>query len=555
MIPFYVLIFLATSSTVLAQGVTPEQDTLETSKRLKPITDDQWQNIAGTRLSENYDITQKDTLWDVSKRLFGDGYYWPKVWALNNGRITNPHVIFPGKNITFQPGSGSSLPSIGFEGDTQNTTQIAQAPTSVSTPVTLAANTIDAIPSRAGRSQEWRKLPRQPWEQVNLQLPPEVDPQGFDRRNKFIFSEPQGFELDAFITSEGLDELGTIKNADSPAQRMFMNDEIYINKDEDGIKVDQTYTITQSATAITSGGRSAYSYLNLGTVKITSEKDGLFVGRITSSRGPIHRGDLIVPLQDRVMEQDPRPGVEGVEGEILVDFSYSTSTTAQHKHVYINRGSKDGVENGMIFRAYQQLDPSNGQQIGADDVIGEADFVVVQTTEEFCVALVYSSKNPISTPARVVLLTDVSDLNRGNTQDSGSGDAPTNSEGDDELDSLDPGGELSEEEKKELEQLEEYKDDEGAPVEDDEFDDEEDGDGTGVPPTANPDGMEAPTDDSLKLEEPGELDSSEFEEEGESSREEEESDEASSEDSPDEEEGDFFNDEGNPSSEDAPEEE
>src|SRR4051794_6658949 len=69
---------------------SPEEETLALSKKLKPIPDEEWKAITGDRAQQNYAIVRGDTLYTVSKRLFGDGKYWPKIWALNNQSITNP---------------------------------------------------------------------------------------------------------------------------------------------------------------------------------------------------------------------------------------------------------------------------------------------------------------------------------------------------------------------------------------------------------------------------------------------------------------------------------
>src|SRR5687767_5145447 len=88
---------LALASFAAAAGAaeSEEQRLVRIAAKLKPISDTQWNEIAGSKTSETYEIQKGDTLWDVSKRLFGNAYYWPKVWSLNTG-ITNPHVVAPG---------------------------------------------------------------------------------------------------------------------------------------------------------------------------------------------------------------------------------------------------------------------------------------------------------------------------------------------------------------------------------------------------------------------------------------------------------------------------
>lgn len=70
----------------------------------------EWTTLVGERHSERYQIQQGDTLWDISKTLFGDGNYWPKVWSLNTS-IKNPHLISPNNSIRFLLGDESEPPA------------------------------------------------------------------------------------------------------------------------------------------------------------------------------------------------------------------------------------------------------------------------------------------------------------------------------------------------------------------------------------------------------------------------------------------------------------
>src|ERR1035437_4188360 len=106
------LLFSALFCASAPAAITPEQQTIQMARALKPFSDEMWSEVAGTKLKEEYEITKGDTLYDISKRLFGDPKYWPKIWAVNNGKIKNPHVIVPGKKVAFMPGTGTSLPAM-----------------------------------------------------------------------------------------------------------------------------------------------------------------------------------------------------------------------------------------------------------------------------------------------------------------------------------------------------------------------------------------------------------------------------------------------------------
>lgn len=84
----------------------------------KAVPSADWSKLVEGLDTETYSIQKGDNLWNVSKVLFGDGNYWPKVWSQNSG-ITNPHLINPGNKITFFVGNADQAPgfSISESGD------------------------------------------------------------------------------------------------------------------------------------------------------------------------------------------------------------------------------------------------------------------------------------------------------------------------------------------------------------------------------------------------------------------------------------------------------
>ena len=111
-VTLYFFSLTSLSEASASPDLTPEDETAHIAKLLKPISNQEWNSIAGEKAHENYPIVNGDTLYDISQRLFGDHKYWPKIWSINNGNVTNPHLIFPGNSIAFFPGSGTELPTI-----------------------------------------------------------------------------------------------------------------------------------------------------------------------------------------------------------------------------------------------------------------------------------------------------------------------------------------------------------------------------------------------------------------------------------------------------------
>ena len=73
------------------------------------ISPQDWGRITSGR--DVYTIQKSDTLWDISKVLFDDPNYWPKLWSVNPS-LGNPHFILPGKSLGFIYGTIGQAPSM-----------------------------------------------------------------------------------------------------------------------------------------------------------------------------------------------------------------------------------------------------------------------------------------------------------------------------------------------------------------------------------------------------------------------------------------------------------
>lgn len=76
-----------------------------------PVSDEKWSSLIGARAAELYSVQAGDTLWDLSRTLFADGFYWSRLWA-ENPEIQNPHQISKGQAIRFVGGTEAAPPEI-----------------------------------------------------------------------------------------------------------------------------------------------------------------------------------------------------------------------------------------------------------------------------------------------------------------------------------------------------------------------------------------------------------------------------------------------------------
>ncbi len=61
--------------------------------------------VSGQHVPDLHTAKRGDTLWDISKKYYGNAYNWPRLWSFNR-QIENPHWIYPGDHIRLKGGFG-----------------------------------------------------------------------------------------------------------------------------------------------------------------------------------------------------------------------------------------------------------------------------------------------------------------------------------------------------------------------------------------------------------------------------------------------------------------
>lgn len=402
-------LFTALFSCITAALASPEQDSARIAGNLRTYNDQDWMKIAGEHGSERYEIARGDTLWDISGRLFGDTNVWPKIWEINNTTILNPHMIEPRMNLVFNSGSGLSLPSLVIGSALNNT--------GVSTVKNHYVVSKDDHPGAVWDektpfpSSEWRNLPRQSWENISGNLPPNIDKDGFDRRNRIYLRKPAtGLEIPHLVACAPVNAVAKVEGTRSITTYVFRGSEITIRATGAPLDVNSVYSMLDPAPSeISTKGRKALSYDILGKVKILGLQSGVYVGEIKSTRETVMRGALLVPEIKRFERTQVVAGPSKVKGTILADRRTGAFMSGQHKWVYIDRGTRDGVTPGMLFRIFQNSDPHTNQPLTPGNVFVSGDAQVIQGCEDFSIGMFVWSRGEVPEQYEGELLTDLND--------------------------------------------------------------------------------------------------------------------------------------------------
>jgi len=50
--------------------------------------------------AKNYTVAKGDCLWSISKKQLGNGGRWQEIYNLNQDKVKNPNLIYPGQILT-----------------------------------------------------------------------------------------------------------------------------------------------------------------------------------------------------------------------------------------------------------------------------------------------------------------------------------------------------------------------------------------------------------------------------------------------------------------------
>ncbi len=251
----------------------------------------------------HYTVKKGDTLWGIANYYLRDAWQWPQLWY-TNGRIKNPHLIYPGEVLTLVMVNGH--PRLILAEDRLHP-RIHELPLDQAIP----AIPIDAI-------REFLRGPR-------------------------------------LISKEEIDKAPYVVEFTEEHVVAGQNSSVYVkNLPKNGIaswslvKVGGPYTDPDTQEVL---GFEAIP---------TGEADLRDYGQpsemiLTKSPQEVEIGNRLLPQEPESFKADfyPHAPATPVDGRILSVYG-GLSQIAQYDIVAINRGSRDGIDPGTMLGIYQQ---------------------------------------------------------------------------------------------------------------------------------------------------------------------------------------------------------
>jgi len=302
-------------------------------------------------------VVKGDTLWDISMKYLKTPWKWPLVWA-NNQDITNPHLIYPGDRVIITTEGGRTILKI--------------------------------IPSPERGGEEREAVFYTPREIASV-------------KDKSVVLAPQ-FALYMFSPNL-LKGSGEIVRKVENGELISENDHIVISSGS-AFKKDQVVTIVTKIQDIVDeeGDSAGYLYRITGMARVDEVVGGLVKATVTYSLQESRIGSIIFddipPIKPVALDISEPSGISGV----VMDHHGGVVGGATFDLVFVNAGTRQGVEKGALLSVYRKTDAlggdANRQAASFHDPIGV--IVVLQSLDSSSMGLVVQSKELIEKGALVL---------------------------------------------------------------------------------------------------------------------------------------------------------
>lgn len=419
-----------------------EKKLLMLAKRVQgKISTKEWDDLAIKAKIHKYEVQKGDYLWKISKKLFGSGFYYSKIWSLNP-QITNPHEIEPGTVLAFDTGDAESFPNVQvgqFEDDSFghsegglhskkiNDTEAGKTSSWLQERQKLidqgvyfqfaSEETYEDLENleKLQKSGEYQKYDP-PLSDIAIKEPSdEYDNSGFDKKDRVSFKFKEGFFLNTFVTNNPIVDLGVITGSQKESLFIHKNDTIFVKFQKSAtVKLGDLYSVFAFGGEIRHGisDRAGFKYTTTAEIQVVGKKDDVWECLVTDQSGLVQRNDHITMHIPKITKLSKTFGRRLIESAVIGSYRESLVGNSFGDVVYLDRGRADGVEIGNVFDIYTFIDPGTGKKISAvpSNHIGE--LLVINLTDNFSTALVIGSKNEIALGSLALSRTQEEEMRR-----------------------------------------------------------------------------------------------------------------------------------------------
>lgn len=397
-----------------------ERDLLAMAQNIQgQISDDEWNELALAAKQSSYTVVKDDWLFKISKKIFGSGFFYPKIWSLNS-YITNPHLIEPGMVLAFTTGTDTNAPQMkigafsddelkAIPGSAGNTNaedlsnfgddakpkwldekkDLAQQGIYFQYASEETMEDLNQLGSQSlNREYENYEPPRSDFDVV---IPKNYDETGFDKNSRIFYSFKEGFYLSTFVSTNIVQDFGKITNG--PDENIWFSnlDHAYIEFDESiNAMAGDKFSVYSALGKVNNpnSDREGYKYAIVGHIKLIRKIKNKWEVEFFEVSGTPQRGDRITTYTPKIERITRTYNSRLVEAAILSSFLPRQTILGSGDVIYVDRGRADGVEMGNVFEVYGFKDRSTKENITDQPTYKMGELTVITLTDNFATAIV-----------------------------------------------------------------------------------------------------------------------------------------------------------------------
>lgn len=284
----------------------------------------------------SYTVKAGDTLWAVSGMFLKNAWRWPELWGMNLSGIRNPHLIYPGQTLFLDTTDGRARLRLGKATGGDNSSDL---PTVRVSPRTRIENlSASALPTLKSHLIE-------PF----LAEPVVVDEQGLAAAPRIVSAQDNRVLLTrgdrAYARGAPGAELMDVPSQKQQAFRVFRN--------ATALKDPLTgevlgYEAQYVGKALLAKSESTQSNLDADGKNHTDIIPATI--DITEAKEEMRVGDRLLPEPPRQLQSYvPHAPSSVVDARIVSVYGSAVVNAAQNQVVTINRGTRDGMESGLVL--------------------------------------------------------------------------------------------------------------------------------------------------------------------------------------------------------------
>ncbi len=292
-------------------------------------------------------VRRGDTLWDLARLYLSNPFQWPRIFEANRSQIRDPHWIYPDQRFVIPPVVADAV-------------AVREA---VAEPVgqvrAVAAEEAPAVARRPGRTLFYPG--------ARLEEPMAPEGREIEVRELAALPEVQPGESESAawladrrnlgVLGRVVQEVGARGDKDRLLHSMHPRDLVYVAYEGAGRRpaVGEQLMLVAVGRGVGRWGR-VIEPTAVATVRELA--DDVMVVELSRQFGPVHAGNLAVPVQRFEGAPVARVPVEsGPEGE-LIDFRTRQPLPAVLDQAFVSLGRADGLEIGDELEAYRPERPS-----------------------------------------------------------------------------------------------------------------------------------------------------------------------------------------------------